>query len=158
MVDNISFQIEQGEIFGIVGPNGVGKSTTINMICGLLVPNQGEVLFEGNHRFETWHTHIGLVPQDLAIYPDLSAEENVSFFASIYGLKGAELKAQTDYALKAVSLEEHKEKRADKFSGGMKCRLNIACAIAHNPKLIIMDEPTVGIDPPVPKLPPMMNS
>lgn len=82
----------------------------------------------------------------------------MSFFATIYGLKGAELKAQTDYALKAVSLEKHKEKRADKFSGGMKRRLNIACAIAHNPKLIIMDEPTVGIDPPVPKLPPMMNS
>lgn len=146
-VDHISFQIEKGDIYGLVGPNGAGKSTTINMISGLLVPDNGEILFEENQSFQKWHANIGLVPQDLAIYPDLSAEENVAFFASLYGLKGSALKERVDEALKAVGLEEHRKKRVDKFSGGMKRRLNIACAIAHKPKLIIMDEPTVGIDP-----------
>lgn len=129
-VNNISFNVDKGDILGIVGPNGAGKSTTINTIAGLLVPNEGNIKFEENSTFKTWHTNIGLVPQDLAIYPDLSAEENVTFFASLYGLKHDLLK-----------------QRVDKFSGGMKRRLNIACAIVHKPKLIIMDEPTVGIDP-----------
>lgn len=146
-VDHISFQIEKEDIYGLVGPNGAGKSTTINMISGLLVPDNGEILFEEQYRFQKWHEYIGLVPQDLAVYPDLSAEENAAFFASLYGLKGNVLKERVDEALKAVGLEEHRKKRVDKFSGGMKRRLNIACAIAHKPKLIIMDEPTVGIDP-----------
>lgn len=146
-VNNISFQIGKGDIYGFVGPNGAGKSTTINMISGLLIPDNGKIVFEEGFTFDKWHANIGLVPQDLAIYPDLSAEENVSFFASLYGLKGKVLKLHVNEALKLVGLEEHKKKRSDKFSGGMKRRLNIACAIAHKPKLLIMDEPTVGIDP-----------
>ncbi len=146
-VDNISFHVEKGDILGLVGPNGAGKSTAINMISGLLIPNEGEIFFEDNIAFKNWHPNIGLVPQDLAIYPDLSAEENVSFFAALYGLSNAELKFRVHEALKTVGLENQKNKRVDKFSGGMKRRINIACAIAHNPKLIIMDEPTVGIDP-----------
>ncbi|MBQ3512198.1 MAG: ABC transporter ATP-binding protein [Lachnospiraceae bacterium] len=146
-VNDISFSVEKGEILGIVGPNGAGKSTTMNMISGLLVPDDGTILFEEGMKFKGWHEHIGLVPQDLAIYPDLSAKENVTFFAALYGLKGGELKKQVDEALKTVGLLEQGKKHSEKFSGGMKRRLNIACAIAHNPKLIIMDEPTVGIDP-----------
>lgn len=146
-VDHISFQVEKGDIYGFVGPNGAGKSTTINMLSGLLIPDNGTILFEGGVTFDKWHASIGLVPQDLAIYPDLSAEENVSFFASLYGLKGKDLKQHVMDALKLVGLEEHKKKRSEKYSGGMKRRLNIACGIVHKPKLIIMDEPTVGIDP-----------
>lgn len=146
-VDHISFQVEKGDIYGFVGPNGAGKSTTINMISGLLIPDTGTILFEGGATFDKWHASIGLVPQDLAIYPDLSAEENISFFASLYGLKGKELKQHVMEALVFAGLEEHKKKRAGKYSGGMKRRLNIACGIVHQPKLIIMDEPTVGIDP-----------
>lgn len=146
-VNGISFSVEKGEIFGLVGPNGAGKSTTINMITGLLVPDSGKITFEEGKSFKKWRGNIGLVPQDLAIYPDLSAEENVTFFAGLYGLKGAKLKEKVAEALNVVGLSDQGEKHADKFSGGMKRRLNIACAIAHNPKLIIMDEPTVGIDP-----------
>lgn len=146
-VNGISFYVEQGEIFGLVGPNGAGKSTTINMITGLLVPDNGSIIFENGKSFKEWRGNIGLVPQDLAIYPDLSAEENVTFFAGLYGLKGVELKNRVQEALRIVGLLDQGKKHSDKFSGGMKRRLNIACAIAHNPKLIIMDEPTVGIDP-----------
>lgn len=146
-VDAITFHVNKGDIYGIVGPNGAGKSTTIHMITGLLIPDNGEILYEDNERYNRWHSNIGLVPQDLAIYTDLSAEENVSFFASLYGLKGDVLKANVDESLKAAGLEEHRKKRAGKFSGGMKRRLNIACATAHKPRLLIMDEPTVGIDP-----------
>lgn len=146
-VNGISFSVEKGEIFGLVGPNGAGKSTTINMITGLLVPDKGSITFEEGQSFKAWRANIGLVPQDLAIYPDLSAEENVTFFAGLYGFKGAELKKRVQEALRIVGLLDQGKKRADKFSGGMKRRLNIACAIAHSPKLIIMDEPTVGIDP-----------
>lgn len=146
-VNDISFSVEEGEILGLVGPNGAGKSTTINMITGLLVPDEGTISFDNGISFKKWREHIGLVPQDLAIYPDLSAEENVTFFAGLYGLKGKKLKQQVEAALQTVGLLEQGKKHADKFSGGMKRRLNIACAIAHNPRLIIMDEPTVGIDP-----------
>lgn len=146
-VNGISFSVKKGEIFGLVGPNGAGKSTTINMITGLLVPDSGSIVFEEGASFKKWRGSIGLVPQDLAIYPDLSARENVTFFAGLYGLKGAKLKERVDYALEMVGLLDQEKKHSEHFSGGMKRRLNIACAIAHNPKLIIMDEPTVGIDP-----------
>lgn len=146
-VNGISFSVKKGEIFGLVGPNGAGKSTTINMITGLLVPDGGSITFDGGVSFKKWRGNLGLVPQDLAIYPDLSARENVNFFAGLYGLKGAKLKERVDYALGAVGLLDQEKKHSEHFSGGMKRRLNIACAIAHEPKLIIMDEPTVGIDP-----------
>jgi ABC-2 type transport system ATP-binding protein len=149
-VDNISLSIREGEIFGFLGPNGAGKSTTINMIAGLLRSNEGEINILGknsvkNSRFAKMN--IGVVPQDLAIYEDLTAFENVKFFAGLYGLRGSELAERVHEALEFVGLSDKKKEYPKNFSGGMKRRLNIACAIAHRPKLIIMDEPTVGIDP-----------
>ncbi|PEA53019.1 export ABC transporter ATP-binding protein [Bacillus pseudomycoides] len=149
-VDNMSLAIKQGEIFGFLGSNGAGKSTTINMVAGLLRSNEGEIrILEKNikkhNRFAKMN--IGIVPQDLAIYEELTAYENVKFFAGLYGLRGVELKARVEEALQFVGLSDKHKSYPKNFSGGMKRRLNIACAIAHRPKLIIMDEPTVGIDP-----------
>lgn len=149
-VDNISLTIEEGEIYGLLGPNGAGKSTTINILCGLLTMDKGtvEILGKDIEKNSTYaKQNIGVVPQDIAIYEDLTAYENVKFFASLYGIKGAELKEKVEEALKFVGLLDKKKEYPKNFSGGMKRRLNIACAIAHRPKLIIMDEPTVGIDP-----------
>lgn len=117
------------------------------MITDLLRKDSGSIVFEERYSIKEWNKYIGLVPQELAIYFDLTAEENVQFFASLYGLKGQELKVSVNNTLQFVGLENLGKKRAGSFSGGMKRRLNIACAIAHSPKLIIMDEPTVGIDP-----------
>ncbi|MGL5354649.1 MAG: ABC transporter ATP-binding protein [Clostridium sp.] len=147
-VDGVSFSINKGEIFGLLGPNGAGKSTTISMITGLVKNNGGETIFEENEgKIDKWKRNIGLVPQDFALYFDLTAEENIKYFCSLYGFKGEDLKKRVDNALEFVGLLDVRKKRADQFSGGMKRRLNMACAIAHTPKLIIMDEPTVGIDP-----------
>lgn len=149
-VDNISLNIDQGEIYGLLGPNGAGKSTTINIMSGLLTMDKGhiDILEKDIVKNSTFvKQNIGLVPQDIAIYEDLTAYENVKFFASLYGLKGSELKEKTEEALEFVGLMDKSKEYPKKFSGGMKRRLNIACAIAHRPKLIIMDEPTVGIDP-----------
>lgn len=149
-VDNISLSIEEGEIFGLLGANGAGKSTTIHMISSLLRSNEGEILILGKniakHR-KFAKMNIGIVPQDLAIYEDLTAYENVKFFAGLYGLRGAQLRNRVEEALQFVGLSDKHKSFPKNFSGGMKRRLNIACAIAHRPKLIIMDEPTVGIDP-----------
>jgi ABC-2 type transport system ATP-binding protein len=149
-VDNISLTIYEGEIYGLLGPNGAGKSTTINIVSGLLTMDKGNIELLGKdirrHSKEI-KRNIGIVPQDLAIYEDLTAYENVKFFASLYGLKGVELKEKTKEALEFVGLTDRAKSFPSEFSGGMKRRLNIACAIAHRPKLIIMDEPTVGIDP-----------
>ncbi|PRS15244.1 ABC transporter ATP-binding protein [Bacillus paralicheniformis] len=149
-VDNISLSIEEGEIFGLLGANGAGKSTTIHMISSLLRSNEGEILILGKniakHR-KFAKMNIGIVPQDLAIYEDLTAYENVKFFAGLYGLRGSHLHNRVEEALQFVGLSDKHKSFPKNFSGGMKRRLNIACAIAHRPKLIIMDEPTVGIDP-----------
>ncbi|MGG1574715.1 ABC transporter ATP-binding protein [Fictibacillus sp. NRS-1165] len=149
-VDNMSLTIKVGEIFGFLGSNGAGKSTTINMIVGLLRSNEGEIKILGkniaNHS-KFAKMNIGIVPQDLAIYEDMTAYENVRFFAGLYGLRGAELNNRVTEALDFVGLHDKQKSFPKNFSGGMKRRLNIACAIAHQPKLIIMDEPTVGIDP-----------
>ncbi|GIP24542.1 ABC transporter ATP-binding protein [Paenibacillus sp. J22TS3] len=149
-VDNMSLTIGEGEIFGFLGANGAGKSTTINMISSLLRPTSGEIKILDKDiakmsRFAK--LNLGIVPQDLAIYEDMTAYENVSFFGGLYGLRGAELKARTEEALEFVGLADKAKGYPKNFSGGMKRRLNIACALAHKPKLIIMDEPTVGIDP-----------
>lgn len=149
-VDNMSLTIREGEIFGFLGANGAGKSTTINMISSLLRPTSGEIrILEKDiakqSRFAK--TNLGIVPQDLAIYEDMTAYENVSFFAGLYGLRGDKLKERAEEALEFVGLSDKAKSFPKNFSGGMKRRLNIACAIAHKPKLIIMDEPTVGIDP-----------
>jgi len=149
-VDNMSLTIREGEIFGFLGANGAGKSTTINMISSLLRPTGGEIrILEKDiakqSRFAKMN--LGIVPQDLAIYEDMTAYENVSFFAGLYGLRGDKLKERAEEALEFVGLSDKAKSFPKNFSGGMKRRLNIACAIAHKPKLIIMDEPTVGIDP-----------
>lgn len=149
-VDNISMSIKEGEIFGFLGANGAGKSTTINMIASLLRITKGEILVLGksisqNAKFA--RSNIGIVPQEIAIYEDMTAYENVHFFAGLYGLRGSELKERTVEALEFVGLGDKHSGYPRNFSGGMKRRLNIACAIAHRPKLLIMDEPTVGIDP-----------
>ena len=144
-VNGISMSAEKGEILGILGPNGAGKSTTISCILGIIAPDSGAVVYEGNNSLKKWKQHIGFVPQELAIYDELTAEENVRFFCALYG--GSNLNAKVDKALDFVGLNEVRKKKAGIFSGGMKRRLNLACGIAHEPDLIIMDEPTVGIDP-----------
>ena len=149
-VDNVSLEIDEGEIFGFLGPNGAGKSTAIHLICGLLAPDQGQITVLGKDVCKQpsyTKGNIGIVPQDIAIYEDLTAYENVRFFAGLYGLRREALKERTMEALEFVGLSDHARSFPGKFSGGMKRRLNIACALAHRPKLIIMDEPTVGIDP-----------
>lgn len=149
-VDHVNFNIEEGEIFGLLGPNGAGKSTTISMICGLLKYDSGEIRIDGisvkEHPIEV-KRRIGLVPQDLALYANMTAAENVRFFGKLYGLRGSLLKERTEEALAFTGLSDRAKEKPSTFSGGMKRRLNIACAIMHRPKLIIMDEPTVGIDP-----------
>lgn len=149
-VDNISLFIKEGEIFGFLGANGAGKSTTINMISSLLSITKGEIEVLGKNivkHSKFVKTNIGIIPQELAIYEDMTAYENVEFFAGLYGLSGAQLKSRVLEALDFVGLSDKLRSYTKNFSGGMKRRLNIACAIAHRPKLIIMDEPTVGIDP-----------
>lgn len=149
-VDNISLNIEKGEIFGLLGPNGAGKSTLIKMMIGLLKPNSGEIFmgsFDIRQESIAARRIMGLVPQEIAIYEDLSARENIEFFGKLYGLRGKTLKSRADEALEFVGLSQRQSGKPKKFSGGMKRRLNIACAIIHQPEIIIMDEPTVGIDP-----------
>ncbi len=146
-VQELRLSIEEGEIHGVLGPNGAGKSTTIHCVLGLLPYDSGSVTFLNGERLQTWNKNIGYVPQEYAIYPDLSPSENISFFCSLYGFKGDDLRNRVEKALDFVGLTEVKDKKSSEFSGGMKRRLNLACGIAHSPKLIIMDEPTVGIDP-----------
>ncbi|MBP1961296.1 ABC transporter ATP-binding protein [Paenibacillus aceris] len=149
-VDHLNLSIQEGEIFGLLGPNGAGKSTTIKMLSGLLKMDGGEMIVGGlSVAKDTLEVKrlIGLVPQELAIFESLSARENVTFFARLYGLRGNLLQSRVKEALEFVGLSDRANDKPNAFSGGMKRRLNIACAIMHHPKLIIMDEPTVGIDP-----------
>lgn len=150
VVDNLNIQIKRGEIFGLLGPNGAGKSTTMNMISSIVRPTAGSIELFGKdpmkQKKDVLHK-IGYIPQELAIHGNLKAWENVELFTSLYGIKGAQLKKSVEDCLKYVDLWERKEEFAKNFSGGMKRRLNIACAIGHKPDLLIFDEPTVGIDP-----------
>lgn len=149
-VDNITMSVKEGEIFGFLGANGAGKSTAINMIASLLRITKGEIEVLGKSiakHGKFAKMNIGIVPQEMAIYEDMTAYENVHFFAGLYGLRGAKLKERVIEALAFVGLGDKHKSYPKNFSGGMKRRLNIACAIAHRPKLLIMDEPTVGIDP-----------
>lgn len=149
-VNNISLSIEEGEIYGILGPNGAGKSTTISIICSLLHPTSGEVKILGENIKKKpleIKKFLGLVPQNIAVYKDFTAYENIKFFGELYGLRGKKLKEEINKALEFTGLLDVKNKCAKEFSGGMLRRLNIACAIIHKPKILIMDEPTVGIDP-----------
>jgi ABC-2 type transport system ATP-binding protein len=149
-VDGVSFQVLAGQTVGLLGPNGAGKSTTVGMLCGLLRPDAGRVLLGGvalgpgaaaaKHR-------IGLVPQDVALYEDLSARENLKLFGALYGVKGAALRERIERVLALVNLADRARDKPSTFSGGMKRRLNIAAALLHDPQLLILDEPTVGVDP-----------
>jgi ABC-2 type transport system ATP-binding protein len=148
-VDHISFTIEKGEIFGLLGPNGAGKSTALNVITTLTDFNKGEVMVDGmdiRKDKKSIKQLIGMVPQDIAIYDHLSAYENVKFFASLYGLRGSKLSKNVMEALEFVGLSDKIKLKPKKMSGGMRRRLNIACGIAHEPQLIVLDEPTVGVD------------
>jgi len=149
VIQGINFQIEKGEILGLLGPNGAGKSTTIRILTGALGYEKGEIMAAGApiKNVRRYKERLGIVPQDLALYEDLTAERNLIFFASLYGLRGALLQERCQWALAFTGLTERARDRVNTFSGGMKRRLNIACAIAHKPELLIMDEPTVGIDP-----------
>ncbi|MGN1433692.1 MAG: ABC transporter ATP-binding protein [Ruminococcus sp.] len=150
VVDHISLEIKEGEIFGLLGPNGAGKSTTLNMICSLLKPTSGNIEIFGMNASSNMRKikkKIGYIPQELAIHGNLKAWENAELFTSLYGIKGKELKSAIDESLEFVGLLDKKNNYAKNFSGGMKRRLNIACAIGHKPELMIFDEPTVGIDP-----------
>ncbi len=149
-VDGVSFSISAGETYGLLGPNGAGKTTTISMVCGLLRRDGGEVLVDGRP-MDVGATEakaiIGLVPQDLAIYPDLSARENLRFFGRLERLSGRELDTRVDEVLELVELRDRAEERTDAYSGGMKRRLNIGIGLLHKPRLLVLDEPTVGVDP-----------
>jgi len=149
-LDNVSFSIKEGEIFGLLGPNGAGKTTAINAMLGLTKSDSGEIKIFGKNLKEyelAIKKDIGIVPQDIAVFEDLTAYENVKFFGKLYGLKDNLLKERIEEALNFTGLWDRRKEYPGKYSGGMKRRLNIACAIVHKPKLIIMDEPTVGIDP-----------
>jgi len=149
-VDGITFEVAEGETYGLLGPNGAGKTTTISMIAGLLDADEGDITVAG--RPMTTSTieakrSIGLVPQDLAIYPDLTARENLRFFGRLQGMKGTDLDARLAEVLDVVGLTDRADDRAEDYSGGMKRRLNIGIGLLHKPELLILDEPTVGVDP-----------
>lgn len=156
VVADLSLQLQPGQIVGLLGPNGAGKSTTVAMLCGLVVPDAGQVVFSAangqpggvmGHGASALKRRIGLVPQDLALFEDLSAQANLALFGALYGLAGTRLQQRVDQALAVVGLAGRAKDRAATFSGGMKRRLNIACALVHDPDVLVFDEPTVGVDP-----------
>jgi len=149
-VSDVSFRVEKGEIYGLLGPNGAGKSSTINIITGLIKKDSGQVTIGGldlDRELTKAKYLLGIVPQDLAIYNDLTALQNVKFFGALYGLTGGALQKQALETLEFVGLKDKARDKVKTFSGGMKRRLNIACGLVHRPQLLILDEPTVGIDP-----------
>jgi len=149
-VGGISFEVRRGEVFSLLGPNGAGKSTAISVICGLLQPDSGDVSVMGHSVTKesmAARRCLGVVPQEVALYNDMSARENLLFWGRMYGLAGRELERRVDEMLAAVGLVERQRGRLGTFSGGMKRRVNIAAALLHTPPVVIMDEPTVGIDP-----------
>ena len=149
-VEGLSLEIAAGESYGLLGPNGAGKTTTISLVCGLLRPDGGEVVVAG-HRLDgddlAAKKAIGYVPQEVALYPDMTARENLSFFGRLYGLSGAALARRIDAVLEIVGLTERAADRISEYSGGMKRRANIAAGLLHEPELLVLDEPTVGVDP-----------
>jgi ABC-2 type transport system ATP-binding protein len=149
-VDDLTLDIPEGEIFGLLGPNGSGKTTTINCLTGLIEPTKGVSMVEG---FDAWKERsearkvLGACPQETALYPYLTANENVTLFAELCSVPKNELSRRVDYVLEKVGLSENAERRVAKFSGGMKRRVSIAMALVHDPKIVFLDEPTVGMDP-----------
>jgi ABC-2 type transport system ATP-binding protein len=149
-VDGVGFHIASGETYGLLGPNGAGKTTTISIVCGLLDRDEGEVIVDGrpvDPRTTEARDAIGYVPQELALYPDLTGRENLEFFGRMYGLAGTELDRRVDDVLAIVDLADRAGDRTSEYSGGMKRRLNIGLGLLNRPKLLVLDEPTVGVDP-----------
>lgn len=149
-IDDVSFTIAAGETYGLLGPNGAGKTTAISLLCGVLEAEAGTVEVDGrpvSPRHPEHRAAIGYVPQELALYPDLSARENLRFFGKLQGLRGAALAERTAMVLEVVGLADRADERVDEYSGGMKRRINIAVGLLHEPKLLVLDEPTVGVDP-----------
>lgn len=148
-VNPMTLDIFEGEIYGLLGPNGAGKTTLISMLCGLLKPSSGSFSIDGKNysgKSSDLKKIIGVVPQEYALYPTLSAKENLTYFGSMYNLKGKELKLKVDENLEILGLTKFADKRIDTYSGGMKRRINLIAGIMHNPKVLFLDEPTVGVD------------
>ncbi len=148
-VDGISFSIYRNEIFGLLGPNGAGKTTTISILCGLFPPSSGKVLIDGKNlhsELPSIKNIIGIVPQDIALYPTLTARENLEFYGSMYGLFGKDLKDKIDIWLEKLGLTDAAKRQVSTYSGGMKRRVNLIAGVLHNPKILFLDEPTVGVD------------
>lgn len=149
-VREISFSLPRGEIFGLLGPNGAGKSTTISMLAGLLSPTSGQITIKGLNLSENLlkvKQYVGLVPQEIALYPTISARDNLIFWGQVYGLHGAALKDRVDEVLDIVQLADRAHERVEVYSGGMKRRINLAVGLLHRPEILFLDEPTVGVDP-----------
>lgn len=149
-VDGVSFEVKAGEFYGLLGPNGAGKTTTISLVCGLLKPDAGEVIVGGrNFWLEPKESRrlMGVVPQELALYEELTGRENLEFWGKIAGLSAADAKSRAVELLESLSLVDRAGDVVSKYSGGMKRRINLGCALMHRPKLLLLDEPTVGIDP-----------
>ncbi len=149
-VDGVSFTIAAGETYGLLGPNGAGKTTTISMVCGLLTRDGGQVMLQGRELDTDTvdvKASVGFVPQEIAIYPDLTARENLRFFGKLYDLSGRDLDSRIDRILDTIGLADRGNERTDAFSGGMKRRLNIGLGMLNDPTLLVLDEPTVGVDP-----------
>ena len=149
-VAGVSLNVDPGEIVGLLGPNGAGKSTTVSMLCGLVRPDRGAVTIAGEAiggDASSIKRRIGLVPQDISLYEDLSARGNLELFGALYGIKGGLLESRIGAALELVGLTDRAKARPATFSGGMKRRINIACALIHDPDVLLLDEPTVGVDP-----------
>lgn len=146
---SIDLTINKGEVFGLLGPNGAGKTTLISIICGILKPTHGKILVDGKDIYshkDSIKELIGVVPQDIALYPMLTARENLNYFGALYGLRGKVLDDKINYWLERLGLSHAANKRIDKFSGGMKRRINLIASVLHDPKILFLDEPTVGID------------
>lgn len=153
-VDGLSFSIGRGETFGLLGPNGAGKTTTISMLVGLLTPDDGSVIvgnasdaIHGDPTEPAVRNLIGVAPQSLSLYEELTAKENLEFFGQLYGLSGSKLRERVEWALAFAQLQDRQKDRVETFSGGMKRRMNIAVALIHEPAILLLDEPTVGVDP-----------
>ena len=148
-VDGVSFEIKAGESFGLLGPNGAGKTTTILLLIGALTADSGEAEIDGKRdpgRADV-RRRLGIAPQQLAVYEELTGEENLAFFGKLYSMSGSRLKERVDWALEFAGLTERRKSRASTYSGGMKRRINLACAMVHDRPVILLDEPTVGVDP-----------